>query len=426
MCHIRVRSPVSAPPALTYESVVDAKAYGRPDDIDALYARMRKDDPVVYLQPRGYRPFWAVTRHEDIRFVEQNWKRFAAAPRPTLMSIEEEQQSLADFGSEHPVPTVLTMDGELHRKYRRITNDFFMPRNVNALAPMIEAVARSSVNTMQTLDGECDFATDIAFHFPLKVLCAMVGIPAEDEPKILVWAQRLFGLQDADFGVDEFGRPVSLSKTLSEQGAYFVQIARERRKHPQNDIATVLANAEIDGEPMDERYMSAYFSVLATAGHETTSAVIAGGLRALAEHRDQLARLKEKPGLLDSAVDEMIRWTAPVKHFVRTAIGAMEIGGQTIGDGENAALFYASACRDEEAIENASMFDIERDPSKHLAFGFGPHVCLGQHLAKLEVRAFFGELLPRLEHVESAGEPRMMESILTSGLKSLPIRFTMH
>ena len=216
-----------------------------------------------------------------------------------------------------------------------------------------------------------------------------------------------------------------MADTLKQQGAYFLALAEERRKNPKNDIATVLANAKIDGEPMDDGRLAAYFSILATAGHETTSGVTAGGVKALADHPDQFAKLKAHPELLDSMVDEIIRLVAPVKHFVRTAIETVDVGGQTIRAGESVALFYASACRDERAFENPSDFDIERSPNKHLAFGFGPHLCLGQHLAKLELRAFFGELIPRLERIELAGAPRMMQSILTSGLKSLPIRYAM-
>lgn len=410
---------------LAFESVADPQAYSHPEDINALYARMREEAPVVYLEPQGYRPFWAVTRYDDVKFVEQNWARFAAGPRPTLMSTEAERQSLEDFGNEHPVPTILTMDGAEHKKYRRISQDFFMPRNMAALEPMVKETAKEFVDQMQSLNGQCDFATDIAFHYPLKVICRLVGILPEDEGRILLWAQRLFGSQDEEFGVDESGQRVSMSDTLREQGAYFLNLAEDRRKRPKNDIATVMVNARIDGKPMDDEHLAAYFSVLATAGHETTSGVTSGGVKALADHPDQLARLKAHPELLNSAVDEIIRWVAPVKHFVRTAIGSVEVGGQTIRDGESVALFYASACRDEQAFENASAFDIERSPNKHLAFGFGPHVCLGQHLAKLELRAFFGELIPRLERMELAGEPRMMQSILTSGLKSLPIRYTM-
>ena len=410
---------------LTFESVVDPKAYSRPEEIYALYARMRDEAPVVYLEPEGYRPFWAVTRYDDVKFVEHNWTRFAAGPRPTLMSIEEEQQSLEDFGSEHPSPTVLTMDGAEHRKYRGITRDFFTPRNIAALEPMVKEIAKKSVDEMRSLNGACDFAADIAFHYPLKVICGMIGVLPEDEGRVLLWAQRLFGTQDEEYCVDESGQPISMADTLKQQGAYFLALAEERRKNPKNDIATVLANAKIDGEPMDDGRLAAYFSILATAGHETTSGVTAGGVKALADHPDQFAKLKAHPELLDSMVDEIIRLVAPVKHFVRTAIETVDVGGQTIRAGESVALFYASASRDERAFESPSAFDIERSPNKHLAFGFGPHLCLGQHLAKLELRAFFAELTPRLERIELAGEPRMMQSILTSGLKSLPIRYAM-
>ena len=233
--------------------------------------------------------------------------------------------------------------------------------------------------------------------------------------------QELFGGQDP-----QQSRGTELTdglSTLMDFFTYFQGVVADRREHPADDLATVLANALVDGEPMQELDQISYFIITATAGHDTTSATIGGGMKALLEFPDQLKKLQDNPELCKSAAREMIRWVSPVRHMMRTATQDTEFHGRTIRAGDNLSMWYPSANRDPRAIEEPNSFEVERDNRSQLAFGYGGHMCLGQHLAILEVECFFRELLPRLESIELAGEPEWVQAIFVGGLKSMPVRY---
>ena len=211
--------------------------------------------------------------------------------------------------------------------------------------------------------------------------------------------------------------------TVAEFVQYFDGITADRQANPTDDLASVIANGIIEGEPIGHKEQLGYYIIAATAGHDTTSNAMSGGLLALIEHPDELARLQADPSLLTTAVDEMIRWTSPVKHFMRTATEDYEIRGTTVQAGQDVLLSYWSANRDEDVFHDPFRFDIGRTPNKHLAFGFGVHYCLGAMLARMELKSLFGALLPRLHHVELAGDPALTRSTFVSGLKRLPIRY---
>ena len=410
---------------MTYEAIVQPTAYGNPQSILDMMSDMRANAPVARVTPDDYEPFYVVSKYDDIKFVEMNPDKFIAGPRSTLNSLSAEAAYAEKYGTRNTLVTLVHMDGEMHRLHRNVSRDLFLPAKVNALEDQIAGQAKYFVDQMAAMGGECDFAADIAFWFPLRVIMSLIGVPQEDEKQIMLWTQQMFGSQDKEFAVagDDHGK--SITAVLDDLLGYFAAMAEDRQKNPRDDIASLLANAEIEGKPMGEREMFSYFIIAATAGHDTTSATIAGGMQALVEHPDQLARLQGDLSLLPAAVDEMIRWVCPVKHFVRTATEDVVIGETEVKKGESVALLFWSACRDESIFENPHEFNIERQPNKHLAFGFGPHVCLGQHLAKREIKVFFEELLPRLNDISLAGEPKMLESIFVSGLKNLPITYSM-
>jgi cytochrome P450 len=274
---------------------------------------------------------------------------------------------------------------------------------------------------MAELGGECDFARDVAMQFPLNGILAILGLPESDYPRMLRLTQELFGNADPEVrrGVDL----VDLINVLGDFFAYFYALTAERRARPGEDLASVIANATIDGRPMGDTEMISYYIIVATAGHDTTSSSIAGGLQALLEHPDQLARLQADMSLLPTAVDEMIRWVTPVKHFMRNATADYELAGTKIRPGDALLLSYPSANRDESVFEEPFRFDVGRSPNRHLAFGFGVHFCIGAQFAKMEMRALFRELLPRLGHIELAGEPELTRTLFVGGLKHLPIRY---
>jgi cytochrome P450 len=253
---------------------------------------------------------------------------------------------------------------------------------------------------------------------------SILGVPESDEPLMLKLTQELFGGADPDMRRKDEESTIGLN-TIMEFFAYFNKMTAERRAHPGEDLASVIANGKVKGCPLGDLETASYYIIVATAGHDTTSSTIAGGLRALIENPGEMAKLKANPELLSSAVDEMIRWVTPVQHFFRTAMEDYELRGRKIEKGQALQLLYISGNRDEEAFDDPFTFRIDREPNRHVAFGYGAHVCLGQHLAKMEARAFFKELLGRLQSIELTGEPRRVQSTFVTGLKTLPVRYAL-
>ena len=405
--------------------------------IHATYAQLRRDQPVRWTTPAGYRPFWALTRHADVLAVSKANGRFVNRLRTYLTPIETEQWMLANTGDTHLFRTLVDLDDPEHRALRRITNDWFLPAGLRRREAAIRAVARDHVERMAALGDACDFVSEIALFYPLRVIMALLGLPADDELLMLKMTQETFGATDPDV-VTRSNRLTAatgpaatgdMQVDLVQLGAaffeYFGAIAADRRAHPRDDLATVLATATIDGRALDERELLSYFVILITAGHDTTSSVTSGAVHQLALHPEQRQRLATDPSTIPGLVEEAIRWVTPVKHFMRTATADTEIGGQAIRAGDGLALFYASANRDETVFPDPFRFDAARAPNPQLAFGNGAHICLGLHLARLEMRILFEELLPRLTHLELAGEPKLTISNFVSGLKTLPIRYTL-
>jgi cytochrome P450 len=253
------------------------------------------------------------------------------------------------------------------------------------------------------------------------VILSILGLPEGDFLRLLKLTQELFGAADPELARGT--TPEELMQTLQDFFQYFVALTEDRRAHPTDDLASVIANAEVNGAPIGIFEAVSYYVIVATAGHDTTSSSIAGGLHALLEHPDQLERLMGDAGLVTTAVDEMIRWVTPVKQFMRTATDDYVLRGVPIAAGESVLLSYPSANRDEEVFEHADRFDVGRNPNKHVAFGFGAHYCLGAQLARMEGRALYNELIPRLKSIELAGEPSYMQTLFVGGPKHLPIRY---
>ncbi|MUN35792.1 cytochrome P450 [Actinomadura litoris] len=389
---------------------------------DAL-ALLRRESPVHRVEAPGYNPFWAVTRHADIMEVEREHEVFLNAPRPLLATAEFDEINRQRQEQGIALRTLIHMDDPDHRVIRAIGADWFRPRAMRALEPRVRELARRYVDRMVEFGGECDFARQVAVHFPLYVILSLLGLPESDFDRMLKLTQELFGGDD-----DELQRGTTSEEkveVLLDFFAYFQGLTEARRARPTDDLASAIANARVDGEPLNDFDTASYYVIVATAGHDTTSAVIAGGLHALVEHPDQLERLRAEPGLMPLAVDEMIRWVTPVKEFMRTAARDYELHGVTIPEGDSLLLSYPSANRDEDVFKDPFAFDVGRDPNKHLAFGFGVHYCLGAALARIEVRAFFEELVPRLGSIELAGTPESIATTFVGGLKRLPVRYSL-
>jgi cytochrome P450 len=303
-----------------------------------------------------------------------------------------------------------------------------MPANLGKFEARVRHIARSTVARMLEKGGHCDFVADVALGYPLHVIMEILGVPEQDEPRMLKLTQELFGSQDPDTArVREALSPELFSdmmqSVVNDFGAYFRGITEERRSSPRDDLATVIANARIGGEYMPDHDATSYYMIVATAGHDTTSSSTAGAIWALAENPEQFAKVKANPELIPGLVDEAVRWMTPVKHFMRSATADTELGGRGIAKGDWLMLCYASGNRDEEVFEDPFSFRCDRKPNRHVAFGYGAHLCLGQYLAKLEMRILFEELLPRLKSIALDGEVKMTQATFVNGPKKLPVRF---
>ncbi len=401
-------------------ALADHRTYGNIDLQHRLFASLRRDDPVHWTQPEGYRPFWIISKYSDIIEIERQADRFINAPRTKLLSIAfESKVREAMNGKPMLVRALPQMDNPDHAKYQKLTHAWFQPRQIRTLSERMAALARDSVDRMFALGDDCDFYSDIAIYYPLRVLMTILGLPGEDEARLLKITQAYFGGGDP-----EMQQGSDLIDATMAYVDYFKDVAKERRRNPKDDVATVIATSEIDGRPIEDFEAYSYYIALASAGHDTTSATIAGGLLALIENPDAMARLRREPDLLADAAEEMVRWVSPVKHFFRTAAVDYEIRGKTIRAGDSLLISYPSGNRDEEAFDRPYEFIPDRSPNRHLGYGFGIHACIGRHLAKAEIIAFFRELLSRIDRIELAGKPAWTETSFLGGLKRLPVRYS--
>jgi len=409
-------------------AIASPATYGDEAELHEIFAGLRGNDPVHWTTPDGVRPYWAVTKHADILEVEKLNEIFHNEPRSVLMDIEQEATLAAMWGGPDPktgrvspLRTLIDMDGADHRAYRGLTQPWFMPGNLKKLEARVNELAKRYVDRMMELGPECDFVKSIAMYYPLQVIMSILGVPESDELRMLKLTQELFGGTDPD--LKRTGATEN-SNAIFDFFQYFQSITAERRATPGEDLASVIANGQVKGCPLGDIETASYYIIVATAGHDTTSSTIAGGLQALIANPAEMQKLKDNPALIGSAVDEMFRWVTPVQHFMRTAMEDYELRGTKIKKGEALALLYLSGNRDEDVYADPFSFKVDREANRHVAFGYGAHVCLGQHLAKMEIKAFFAELLKRLDHIEQVGETARVQSVFVSGLKKLPIRYS--
>jgi cytochrome P450 len=399
---------------------VTPDAYADEARFHAACAVLRREDPVHLVQNDDFAPFWVLTKHADVLEVELHPEEFHNAPRPVIQNHEADQRQ-AEQGDL--LRTLIHMDAPDHRVYRAMTADWFLPKSLARLDARLAQLAKESVDKMAAVGGECDFARDIAVPYPLQVILAILGLPESDYPRMLTLTQELFGASDPELSRGEQQTMEDLLAVINDFFVYFTALTGERRAHPTDDLASVIANATLDGEPVGVMETISYYTIIATAGHDTTASSMAGGIHALIEHPDQLQRLRDDPSLIPTAVDEIIRWVSPVKHFMRNVVEPYELRGHRFEPGDTVLLSYPSANRDEEVFDDPFRFDVGRAPNKHLAFGFGVHYCLGAMLARMEIRALLTELLPRLQSIELDGDPKLMQTLFVGGVKRLPIRY---
>ncbi|MGY6637542.1 MAG: cytochrome P450 [Erythrobacter sp.] len=426
-------APATLPPDLARQ-VINPQAYGEWTGLLDLFDQIRNATPVARVEPEEpglFEPFWLITRYDDVMRISKDNAGFLNNPRPVVFSFNQAIEfSRAATGSNMLVDSLVVFDAPIHPKYRKLTQEWFMPRNLAQLEDELRALAARTIDTMIAAGPEIDFVKLVSGPYPLRVVMQILGVPEADELRMQMLTQQLFGGQDKDLSGTGMENMTPEQVVQLVAGAvksfedYFAALAEERRKNPTDDVASVIANALVDGKPLPPRDMAGYYIIVATAGHDTTSASTAGAMQALSLDPEQYARVRADRSLLPGIVEEAIRWTSPVQHFMRTAAEDCEIGGQQIKAGDWLMINYVAANHDPAQFPDPRRFDAARSPNRHLAFGAGAHQCLGLHLARLEMRILFEALLDRVAAVEPAGEASRATSTFVGGLKTLPLRIT--
>jgi cytochrome P450 len=403
---------------------------------------LREFAPVYRYERPGFPVFWAVTRYEDIHNVHSHPEvfinsgpilRLDTESRLAKMDVFKQRQAERySWDADEPLDMVFR-DRPDHLDFRMLTMRRFTPASMRRLEEDLADVAREFVQSFVDAAKAAalepiDVVSNLSVGVPLATICQMMGLPADDWPDINRWTDLLFMADLADNHALPGETRRDVTRRLGREFKDYLDevIADRRRRGPDggDDLSTMLVHATIDGEPLTDQQLHGYLNLLIGAGNETTRNAITGGVMALLQHPDQRDLLADDPaGLVETAVDELLRWTSPVIQFARTATADFELAGTKISAGDTVGLWYPSANRDERQFPDPYRFDVRRKPNYHLAFGHGQHFCLGANLAKWELRAVFRELAPHLRHFELAGEPKRLAHLHVGAIQSLPVRW---
>ncbi len=407
-----------APSAPAHPDIIhpdDYVAYGYPHE---EWTRLRREAPVHRIEQKEGIPYWAITKHADIVAISKQPERFLNGPRLTISHLPEQTTS------EFP-PTLIQMDNPKHGLYRQLVSKRFTPRALRRMHDDIERIGAEIVDSLieESETGECDFVEKVSAPLPIAVIAWMLGVPRGDWNLLFDWTNRTIGSGDPEYQKEGKTQQETGREAMVELFTYFARLVEEKKKNPADDLISLFAHLEVDGEKLPPMDVLAWCLIIVVAGNETTRNATSGGMLAFIEHQEELRKLQRDPSLLASAVEEIVRWTSPIIHFARTATEPYELRGRRIEAGDAVALFYPSANRDEEVFDDPFSFRVDRSPNRHLGFGVGEHFCLGAHVARLELQVAFKHLLPRIEEVELAGPVERLRSSLVGGVKHLPIRY---
>ncbi|MGI8824612.1 MAG: cytochrome P450 [Chloroflexota bacterium] len=387
---------------------------------------LRREAPIYWYEWKLGRAFWCITRHSDLVTTHRDTETFSSEIGATALEDLDPEQIEAR-------KSMLDTDPPRHTRLRALVTKDFTPRALSAYEMLLRELSREIIDRASH-HSELDFVQEIAAVLPIRVLAQILGVPDADTPQLIEWSDRMIGNTDPDFADVLLDSPESeeyrllpfRSPAALEVFEYGHRMGEDRRKHPKDDIVSKLVQAEIDGDRLTEREFDTIFLLLVVAGNETTRQAIAHGMRALIEHPDQMESMRERRQdvtFMKTATEEIVRWATPVMHFRRTATRDVEMRGILIRAGDKVVTWYISANHDEEVFVEPFRFDLSRRPNDHVSFGKGgPHHCLGAHLARLEIRIMFEELLPRMADVGMLSEPERMRSNFTNAIKRMPVR----
>jgi cytochrome P450 len=383
------------------------------------WAVLRREAPVYWYQRDNCEPFWAITRHADIIEVSRHPELFRSTQR-LFVTIDEPDVPPPE---EALLRQLLNMNPPEHGAYRSVVSRRFTPAAVNRLSGHVQEIAAELIDGIAGRE-ECDFVTDVSAKLPLAVIAEMFGIPHSDWQMMFRLSNAMIGPADPEYSGGASIRE-GLEAARMEFFEYFNRLVADRRQNPRDDLATALAVGRVGAEEIPPFELLSYFALLIIAGNETTRNATTGGLFALIDNPEQWELLKRDSSLIRSATEEIIRWTSPVIQFNRVATADSELHGQKIRAGDEMALFYPSANRDEDVFDQPFKFDLRRQPNYHLAFGIAEHFCLGANLARLELQMIFREIAARMDRIELAGPIARMRSSFVGGIKHMRIRYKM-
>lgn len=378
--------------------------------------------PLTYFEPDGYEPFWAVTRHADITEISSRPEDFCNG-RGIVLLTEEQAHRRDNAKVPMVMKTIIEMDPPDHRVFRKVASGYFTPRGIRRLDEIVEESARSVIDALGP-EGEADVVEKITQQHPLRVLATILGIEPDQEQQLLELTSQLFGGDDPELQREGETREEANLALFMDFYTMFNSIIQDRRANPRDDLATMLATATLEnGEPLGDMETLGYYLIVFNAGHDTTRHSLTGAFQAFLDHPDEFRRLKSDPSLVKTAVEEVVRWSAPVNYMKRTATRDLVYDGHEIREGDMFALFYASANRDPEVFDDPDRFDVGRNPNRHLGFGWAEHYCLGAHLARASIKALLEQLVERMDSMERAGDADYVASSFVVGPKHLPVRY---
>jgi cytochrome P450 len=383
-----------------------------------LFTELRRTQPVFWQDMPDEPGYWAVLRHADVVHVAREARLFSATEGGVVL------ENLAPEQLTMMRDMLLAMDPPRHGDYRRPLAESFKRKVIGQLEPQIREICREIMESAAEAK-DVEFVHDVTSGLPSRVVGQLMGLPREDWPLITRLAERNTSGQDPDLNHDAAGEVDDVGNASIEMAMYAIGFAQRRRQEePQEDLTTLILESDFGGTHMTDMDFGSFFVQLVTAGNDTTKTMLSSGLLALLRHPDQLAQLRADPSLMGGAVEEILRWANPLHYFRRTATADAELRDVTIKAGDKVAMYYTSANRDEDVFDDPQRFDIHRNPNPHLSFGIAEHFCLGVHLARLEGRIFFEELLSTFPSIELTGEPKRTRSNLNNAFKSVPVRLS--
>ncbi len=390
-------------------------------DPHPIWAELRATDPVHWTERKGKSGFWSVTKYEDVLNVYRDPMKFSSEGGITL-GIDEAPDPSAPPRNYGTRQMMILTDPPRHARMRQLINRRFTPRALAPHEPHIRAICTEIIDAIAG-QGECDLVVDVAAKLPTAVICEMLGVPREDWDMMFTFGNMSLGAEDPEYQTEGSARKTA-AQGQQNVFNYFMSMITDRRTNPTDDLVSALTHGEVEGEKLTDHEILFNCFLLILGGQETTRNAISGGMDALIANPDQRARLAADSALMPTAIEEILRWSTPITHIMRTATADVEVRNRTIRKGDRVLLWNASANRDEDVFADPYRFDIERQPNNHVAFGYGEHFCLGANLARVELRVMLSELLQRLPDMQTAGPMERLRSNLLAGIKHLPVRFT--